>query len=93
MQCSQVPRLRSTLNACPTQCPAAARRTAFTVIHEACITVNQINRMSLHILLVASGLSGLPVAEQAVPRNSPGLSAPERKAGSQKQVVCPRKLR
>jgi hypothetical protein len=55
--------------------------------------VNQANRMPLHILLVATGLSGQPIAEQAAPRESPGLSAPERKARSQKQVVFPRKLR
>ncbi len=55
--------------------------------------MNQTNRMPLHILLVATGLSGQPIAEQAAPRESPGLSAPERKARSQKQVVCPRKLR
>jgi len=55
------------------------------------ITVKQTNRMPLHILLVATGLDS-PVAARTAPRNTPGLSAPKRKAGSQKQVVCPRKL-
>jgi len=72
--------------------PVAAWRRAFTVIHEAYITVNQTDRMPLHILLVATGLSGQPIAARTAPRNTPGLSAPKRKARSQKQVVCPRKL-
>ena len=50
-------------------------------MHEPCITVNQANRMPLHIQLVASGVSGLPVTVRC-PRESSGLSAPKRKAGS-----------
>ena len=55
--------------------PAAARRWAFTVM-SADITMNQTNRMPLHILLVTSGVSGQPVTKQAAPEKSPGLSAP-----------------
>ena len=36
--------------------------------------------------------AGQPIAAQTAPRNTPGLSAPKRKACSQKQAVCPRKL-
>ena len=37
--------------------------------------------------------SGHLVAAQTAPEDNPGLSAPERKARSQKPDVCPRKLR
>ncbi len=73
--------------------PAVAWSRAFTVIHEACIIVNQTNQMPLHILLVATGLSGQAHRRTDCPKRHPGLSAPQRKARSQKQVVCPRKLR
>ena len=72
--------------------PAAAWRRALTVIHEACITVRQANRIPLHILFVATGLSEQPVAAQAAPGRHPGLSAPKRKTRSQSRLR-PRKLR
>ena len=72
--------------------PAAARRRALAVmLHE-----HHREPANLDAPAPCAGttsLSGQPIAAQLPPGNCPGLSAPERKARSQKQVVCPRKLR
>ena len=46
------------------------------------ITVNQTNRLPLHILLVATGLLDRPSPHKLPPGKHPGLTAPKRKARS-----------
>jgi len=72
--------------------PTAARRRALAVILE-----NEHHREpeDLDASAHCAGdkqTSGQLASTQAVPKDSPGLSAPERKARSQKPDVCPRKL-